>query len=131
MHLHENVLKGYWNQFKGAIQSEWGALTNDDLDRIDGDATALYGVLQEKVGLSIAQARDEVDRVVDRYDDLQARGEWAQIKGKLQEIWGELTDDELERAQGRRTHLAGIIAAKYSHSRAEAWKKVDDVLAEL
>ena len=130
MHLHEDVLKGYWNQFKGAIQSEWGHLTDEDLTRVAGDTTILYGVLQEKYGLSIEQARDRVDEVVERYDDLQARGEWAQLKGKLKELWGDLTDDELEKAQGRRTFLAGLIAEKYGQSRAQAWTKIDQLLAK-
>lgn len=131
MHLHEDVLKGYWNQFKGAIQAEWGELTDNDLDRIAGAGTTLYGVLQEKYGLTIDEARDQVDRVVERYDDLSARGEWAQVKGKLRELWGDLTDDELEKAQGRRTQLVGVIAEKYGQSRADAWNKVDQLLSTL
>lgn len=130
MHLHEDVLKGYWNQFKGAIQSEWGHLTDDDLSKIGGDATMLYGMLQEKYGLSVEQARDQVDKIVHQYDDLQLRGEWTQLKGKLQELWGDLTDDELEKAHGRRTVLAGLLAEKYGQSRAQAWRKIDQLLAK-
>ncbi|MFZ5509417.1 MAG: CsbD family protein, partial [Pseudomonadota bacterium] len=36
-------------------------------------------------------------------------GNWKQLKGKIKERWGELTDDELDQIEGRREQLAGKI----------------------
>ena len=31
------------------------------------------------------------------------KGDWKQFKGKVKEQWGKLTDDELDRIEGRKT----------------------------
>ncbi len=53
-------------------------------------------------------------------------GNWKQLKGKLQETWGDLTDDELDVIAGKRDHLLGKIQAKYGIAKEEAEKQVDD-----
>jgi len=36
-------IEGNWKQFKGRVQSQWGKLTDDDLDVIKGDRDRLAG----------------------------------------------------------------------------------------
>jgi uncharacterized protein YjbJ (UPF0337 family) len=36
-----------------------------------------------------------------------AAGAWKQIKGKVKEQWGKLTDDEIDQLEGRSEQLAG------------------------
>jgi uncharacterized protein YjbJ (UPF0337 family) len=59
----------------------------------------------------------------------QIEGNWKQFKGKAQQQWGELTDDDLDRAKGNRQELAGVIQERYGKSREEAEKMVDDWMA--
>jgi len=40
------------------------------------------------------------------------KGKWKQMRGKLQEEWGELSDDELEEARGERTQIVGLLQEK-------------------
>ena len=49
-------------------------------------------------------------------------GQWKQLKGKIKEQWGKLTDDDLMEIQGRREKLVGKIQTRYgiSHDQAEA-----------
>ncbi|HRO12156.1 CsbD family protein [Amaricoccus sp.] len=54
-------IEGNWKQFKGKVQQEWGSLTDDDLDRINGRQTELTGILQERYGKSREQAQKMVD----------------------------------------------------------------------
>jgi len=54
-------VEGQWKQLAGRVQSEWGELTNDDLDQIAGDRTQLEGKLQERYGKSKDDARRAVD----------------------------------------------------------------------
>ena len=35
----------------------------------------------------------------------RAEGNWKQFKGKVQQKWGKLTDDELDTMEGRREEL--------------------------
>ncbi|MFZ1727891.1 MAG: CsbD family protein [Albidovulum sp.] len=55
----------------------------------------------------------------------QIQGNWKQFKGKAQAKWGELTDDELDQAEGRREQLVGLVQEKYGHAKAEAERQVD------
>lgn len=56
----------------------------------------------------------------------QAKGNWKQIKGKIHEQWGELTDDELDIINGRREQLAGSIQNRYGITREEAEHQIDE-----
>jgi len=59
----------------------------------------------------------------------QIEGNWKEFKGKAQNQWGKLTDDEVDRVAGRRTELAGMIQQKYGKSREEAEKEIDNWMA--
>lgn len=59
----------------------------------------------------------------------QIEGNWKEFKGKAQNQWGKLTDDEVDRVAGRRTELAGLIQQKYGKSREEAEKEIDTWMA--
>ncbi len=58
-------------------------------------------------------------------------GQWTQIKGKVRERWGKLTDDDLDKIAGKRDQLIGTIQEKYGEARDQAAKQVDDFEAKL
>jgi uncharacterized protein YjbJ (UPF0337 family) len=68
--MNEDVLKGKWHQLKGEIKSQWGKLTNDDLDRAEGDAEKLIGRVQERYGYQREDAKREVDDFIRRHPDV-------------------------------------------------------------
>lgn len=51
-------------------------------------------------------------------------GNWKQIKGKVQEQWGKLTDDDFDIIAGRREQLAGKIQERYGIAKDEAERQV-------
>lgn len=53
-------------------------------------------------------------------------GNWKQLKGKAQQQWGKLTDDDIDVIAGKRTELAGRIQERYGITRDEAEKQVRD-----
>ena len=55
----------------------------------------------------------------------QIKGNWKQFKGKAKQQWGDLTDDELDKAEGNRDVLVGKIQEKYGISKEEAEKHID------
>lgn len=59
--MNSDVFKGKWKQMRGQIQQKWGDLTDDDLDRIEGERTEFEGVLQERYGYTKERAKQEVD----------------------------------------------------------------------
>ncbi|MGQ8366868.1 CsbD family protein [Glaciecola sp. 1036] len=54
-----------------------------------------------------------------------AKGNWKEMKGKIKQQWGKLTDDDVDQAEGNKDELAGKIQKQYGKSREEAKKEVD------
>jgi len=65
--MNEDILKGKWHQIKGEAKSRWGQLTDDDLDRVAGDAEKLIGRVQERYGYQRDEAKREVDAFIERH----------------------------------------------------------------
>lgn len=59
--MNTDHFKAKWNQFKGELKTKWGAFTDDDLMRIEGNYDKFKGVIQERY----ADRKDEVTRWVD------------------------------------------------------------------
>ncbi|MES2182912.1 MAG: CsbD family protein [Pseudomonadota bacterium] len=55
--MNNDRVEGNWKQFKGKIKEQWGKLTDDDLDVIEGKRDQLLGRIQERHGLT----KDEAD----------------------------------------------------------------------
>lgn len=64
----------------------------------------------------------------------QFKGNWNQIRGKVKESFGKLTDNDIAVIDGKRDQLVGAIQKKYgcSKEKAEAdLRKFEDRLADL
>lgn len=55
------------------------------------------------------------------------QGKWKQIKGRAREAWGALTDDDLDKAEGDREQLVGLIQERYGKAREDAEREVDEI----
>jgi uncharacterized protein YjbJ (UPF0337 family) len=51
--------------------------------------------------------------------NLKMKGNWNQLKGKLKEKYGELTDDDLTYAEGQEDQLLGKLQKKTGAAREE------------
>jgi uncharacterized protein YjbJ (UPF0337 family) len=60
--MNKDIIKGKWNQLKGEIKVQWGKLTDDELDQIDGNYDKMVGKLQEKYGYQKDQAEKEAEQ---------------------------------------------------------------------
>jgi len=56
----------------------------------------------------------------------RVEGNWKQVKGKVKEKWGKLTDDDLNVINGRRDQLEGKIQERYGYAKDQARKDIDD-----
>jgi len=59
------------------------------------------------------------------------KGQWKQLKGKIKEKWGKLTDDDLTEVEGRRDYLIGRIQERYGLAKDKAEKEVRDFERQL
>lgn len=67
--MNEAILEGKWKQLRGKVQEQWGELTDDELDQIDGRRHQVVGLLQEKYGYGRERAEEEFDDFLDSLDD--------------------------------------------------------------
>ncbi len=58
--MNWDQVKGKWKQISGQAKQQWGKLTNDDLDVIDGKREELVGKVQERYGVAKAEAEKQV-----------------------------------------------------------------------
>jgi uncharacterized protein YjbJ (UPF0337 family) len=61
----------------------------------------------------------------------RVEGDWKQIKGKVQQQWGKLTDDDLDVIEGKRTELAGRLQERYGYAQDEAEKQIDSWMKSI
>ena len=54
----------------------------------------------------------------------EAKGSWTKTKGKIREKWGDLTDDDLDRIQGKYEQLVGTLQQRYGWEKEQAQKEV-------
>jgi len=60
----------------------------------------------------------------------QLKGKWNQLKGQVQERWGELTNDEIDQMNGEYNQLVGRVQERYGIAKEDARKQVDDWMAK-
>ncbi|MFZ1098718.1 MAG: CsbD family protein [Steroidobacteraceae bacterium] len=56
----------------------------------------------------------------------RAAGVWHQVKGKVKEKWGKLTDDDLKQLEGHGEQLAGKLQERYGLARDEAEREATE-----
>jgi uncharacterized protein YjbJ (UPF0337 family) len=61
----------------------------------------------------------------------RVEGNWKQFKGKVQQQWGDLTNDDLDVVEGKRKELSGKIQERYGIAKDEAEKQIDDWLTRV
>ena len=63
------------------------------------------------------------ERLMDRD---RVSGNWHQLKGKVKEQWGKLTDDDLTQLEGHSERLAGKIQEHYGLAREDAERQAKE-----
>lgn len=58
-------------------------------------------------------------------------GKWKELRGRVRQQWGKLTDDELDRISGRYDELTGLVQQKYGYTVEKARDEVDQFIKKL
>jgi uncharacterized protein YjbJ (UPF0337 family) len=56
----------------------------------------------------------------------QIEGQWKQLKGRMKEKWGKLTDSDWDMIAGRREQFIGRLQERYGYTREQADKDLSD-----
>ncbi|MBU6234730.1 MAG: CsbD family protein [Alphaproteobacteria bacterium] len=66
--MNQDIIRGSWKELKGKVQARWGELTDDQLDKIQGNRKQLAGALQKSYGL----AKDQAEREIKEWESTNA-----------------------------------------------------------
>jgi uncharacterized protein YjbJ (UPF0337 family) len=55
-------------------------------------------------------------------------GKWKEIKGKLTQQWGNITDNDITQMKGTHEELQGLLQSKYGYQKDKAQKEIDTFL---
>lgn len=58
--MNKDIIAGEWKQVKGDLQRQWGKLTDNVMDQINGDRTKLLGAIQENYGMAREEAEEQL-----------------------------------------------------------------------
>jgi uncharacterized protein YjbJ (UPF0337 family) len=58
--MNRDIFEGKFKEISGEIKKKWGELTDDEIRKTKGNAQALAGIVQQKLGIE----RDEATRNV-------------------------------------------------------------------
>lgn len=58
-------------------------------------------------------------------------GKWHELKGKVKEKWGKLTDDEITRIDGDWEQMVGSLEKRYGYKRDQAEKELKNWKYEM
>ena len=59
------------------------------------------------------------------------KGNWKEMKGKIKETWGDLTDDEIKKVDGNYESLVGTIQKKYGETKERAEESINSFLKKM
>ncbi|ARS50414.1 MULTISPECIES: CsbD family protein [Pseudomonadaceae] len=59
------------------------------------------------------------------------KGKWKQLSGRIKERWGNLTDDDLNVADGHSDYLAGKLQERYGWTKEKAQQELRDFSDKL
>ncbi len=62
--MKQDIFEGDWKKLKGEVRKQWGKLTDDHLERINGSREKLVGEIQKHYGI----AREEAARQVREWE---------------------------------------------------------------
>ena len=72
--MNTDQLEGKWKQLKGSAKAQWGKLTDDDLDVINGNQEKFIGKLQERYGIQREEAKKRLDEWLKAQSDREYTG---------------------------------------------------------
>ncbi|MES2905456.1 MAG: CsbD family protein [Pseudomonadota bacterium] len=62
--MNKDIIAGNWKQLKGEVQKQWGKLTDDHMDQINGDRTKLVGSIQKAYG----STKEDVEKQISDWE---------------------------------------------------------------
>ena len=56
------------------------------------------------------------------------KGNWTELKGKVKQQWGKLTDNDVTKLNGSYEELSGLLQKSYGYQQEEADKQIKEFI---
>jgi uncharacterized protein YjbJ (UPF0337 family) len=56
------------------------------------------------------------------------QGKWKQLRGQIQQKWGDLTNDDLDRIKGTQVEFEGLLQERYGYTKERAHQEVENFM---
>jgi len=116
--------EGRWDQFRGRVRQLWGDMVDNDIQSAQGNYEQAIGKIKERTGLEVEHIERQLDDEK-QTSGLKWEGRWDQLSGKVRELWGNLTDDDLARAKGSYEQTVGVIKERTGLDREEIERRLN------
>lgn len=58
-------------------------------------------------------------------------GRWEQVKSKIKQRWGRLSDEQLDQIHGYHDELTRLVRERYGYTKEKACQEVDELIEKL
>ena len=65
--MNWDIVEGKWNEYKGKVRTQWGKLTDDDIEQVRGKRDELAGKIQTRYGVEKDRAERQIDEWLDTH----------------------------------------------------------------
>lgn len=77
--LNEDTIKGKWNEIKGEIRTQWGNMTEDELEKSSGNMTSIAGLIQQRYGAKKEEVQAKLNSILAKFSQ-----KTEEVKNKMQ-----------------------------------------------
>lgn len=64
--INEEIFKGKWNDIKGEILTQWGKLTDNELDQTKGNVKSISGIIQQRYGNKQLDIEEKLEKIAEK-----------------------------------------------------------------
>lgn len=83
--INKDIILGKWKEIAGEAQKKWGEITENDLEKVKGNVTALVGLVEQKLGISKEEAQKKVEELVGKISQHDLKSKAEETAGKVLE----------------------------------------------
>lgn len=65
------------------------------------------------------------------FSEEQIKGKWKEFKGGIRNVWGQLSDADVERTKGNFGKITNLVQERYGETRESIKSKLDRLLASF
>ncbi len=67
--MDDSILKGKWKEISGEILTQWGKITDSDLQQTKGNTQSIIGLIEQKYGHAKEEIMNKLHQISESFKD--------------------------------------------------------------